>query len=105
MRGVEFDTKTLDQLSRTSPFQNGKFQTKGGDMKQIKVLKNPENPETKEILAEAIVKIGEAADKLKASGLNEDAIVVLLHDKTGVPKKTIKAVLDGLRRLRGWYCR
>jgi hypothetical protein len=62
-------------------------------------------PETTEILAEAIVRIGEAADKLKSSGLNRKAIVLLLHDATKVGKKDIDAILNALPRLRGWYCR
>lgn len=74
-------------------------------MAKISVRKNEEKPETKEILAEAIVRIGAAADQLRRSGLNEDAIVVLLHAKTNVGKPDIRAVLAGLRQLRAWYCR
>ena len=74
-------------------------------MADIKVVKDAENPEPKEILAAAIIKIGEAADALRKSGLNEDAIVILLHAKTTVPKRDIKVIFDGLRRMRGWYCR
>jgi len=71
----------------------------------IRVRKTAGDPESKEVLAEAIVKISEAMQALTASGLNRDAIVVLLAAKTGVAKKDINAVLDGLNRLRGWYCR
>jgi hypothetical protein len=71
----------------------------------IKVKKNEDSPESKEILAEAIVKIGEASKKLLASGLNRDAIVVLLHDATKISKRDINIILNGLTRLAGWYCR
>lgn len=71
---------------------------------RIKVTKS-DPPETKEVLAEAIVRIGSAMKALKASGLNEDAIIVLLHDKTKVAKRTIKTVLRAMRQLEGWYCR
>jgi len=74
-------------------------------MAAISVKKTSGRPETKEVLAEAIVKISEAMQQLTASGLNRDAVVVLLAAKTGVTKKDINAVLDGLNRLRGWYCR
>ena len=53
----------------------------------IKVIKNEQRPEPTPVLAEAIVRIGEAAKKLHASGLNEDAIVALLHDHSGIAKK------------------
>jgi hypothetical protein len=74
-------------------------------MTNIKVIKNQEKPEPTEVLAEAIIRMGEAADKLKSSGLNETAIIVLLHDATKLPKRDIKLVLDSMRKLRSWYCR
>lgn len=73
-------------------------------MAKIKVTKS-DPPESKEVLAEAIVRIGEAARTLQDSGLNERGVIALLHDKTGISKKVIKTVLDGLRQLKGWYCR
>ena len=76
-----------------------------GVMARIRVKKNADNPETTEVLAEAVVRIGKAAKALHDSGLNEDAIVVLLHDKTKLSKSAIRTVLDGLRQLEGWYCR
>lgn len=70
----------------------------------IKIAKsNP--PESKEILAEAITRISESFTRLSASGLNRDAIIVLLHDHTKISKRDIKLILDSLTRLRGWYCR
>lgn len=72
---------------------------------KIKVVKNAETPEPKEILAEAIVRIGENFERLKQSGLNEDAIVILIHDYSKVPKKDIRIVLNNLRLMKGWYCR
>lgn len=71
----------------------------------IKVNKSKDNPESTEILAEAIVRIGEAMDKLNKSGLNRNAIIVLIHDATKLPKRDIRIVLDSLSRLRGWYCK
>ena len=70
----------------------------------IKVVKS-DPPQTTEILAEAIVRIGDAAEKLNKSGINRKAIEVLLHDATGLARRDIKVVLDALPRLRGWYCR
>lgn len=73
-------------------------------MANIRVTKS-DPPETKEILAEAIVRIGDNVKKLSDSGLNRKAVVLLLHDATKVSKRDIGAILDALPRLRGWYCR
>lgn len=70
----------------------------------VKLIKSTP-PESKEILAEAIIRISESFAKLSASGLNRDAIMVLIHDQTKISKRDIKLVLDSLTRLRGWYCR
>lgn len=74
-------------------------------MARISVKKDPEQPESKEVLAEAVVRIGEAMEALKKSGLNEQAIVVLLHHETKIPMRDIRIVFSGLRQLRGRYCR
>jgi hypothetical protein len=74
-------------------------------MARIKVVQNEEKPVPKETLAEAIVRIGDAADHLRKSGLNEEAIVILLAARSGVGKPDIRNVLSGLRQLRAWYCR
>lgn len=71
----------------------------------VRVQKTSANPETTEILAEAITRIGDGFRELQASGLNRKAIVVLLRDATGLGKRDIETVLDALARLRGWYCR
>lgn len=73
-------------------------------MRNVKVVKS-EPPQSTEILAEAIVRIGDSVAKLNASGLNRRAVVVLLRDATGLGKKDIETVLDALPRLRGWYCK
>lgn len=66
----------------------------------------PEKPVPKEILAEAIVRIGDAAEKLQRDGkLNQKAVVVLLHDATKLPKRDIELILNSLPRLKAWYCR
>jgi len=85
-------------------------------MVKIKVIKNKENPEPTPVLAEAIIKISEAMEDLAKTDLNERAIVVLIQDacpavigngynKRKPTKKEIKAVLDSMKQLKGWYCR
>lgn len=73
-------------------------------MANVKVKKS-DPPESKEILAEAIVRIGEAFEKLQENGLNRKAIIILIQAETKLPRHTIATVLDALPRLRGWYCR
>lgn len=72
---------------------------------QIKIVKNEEKPEPTEILAEAVIRIGENMAKLEESGLNRRAIVALVYDYTKLPKRDIELVLDSLSKLKGWYCR
>lgn len=64
---------------------------------------NPPKPRV--VLAEAVENIGKAAKELHDSGLNEEAVVILLHHKTKIGMRQIQTVLDGLRQLQGWYCR
>ena len=72
---------------------------------KIKVKKS-EPPESTEILAEAIVRIGDAMNKLtKDSGLNERAIIILIQAETKLARRDIVVVLNALKRLRGWYCK
>ena len=75
-------------------------------MKETVRVKQPDPPVSKEILAEAIVRIGEAAERLQQDGgLNKRAVVTLLADYTRMGKREIETVLDALPRLRSWYCR
>lgn len=71
----------------------------------VRVKKSEEQPETTEILAEAIVRLGESVKKLEQSGFNKRAIVVLLQDMTKIPRRDIAAILDAIPRLKSWYLR
>lgn len=66
---------------------------------QVHVV-HPDPPVKKEILAEAIVRIGESMEKLRKSGMNRKAIVALVKDDTGISKAQIETVLDSLELLR-----
>jgi hypothetical protein len=54
-------------------------------------------------LVTAIRKASAAMVRLQAGGMNERAIVALLHDSTLVAKGTIKTVLRGLKDLQKDY--
>ena len=71
---------------------------------RIKVKKS-EPAESTEVLAEAIVNIGNAAKKLYASGLNRKAVIVLIQAETRLSRKDIALVLDILPQLERWYCK
>ena len=71
----------------------------------IKIVKNIEKPESTEILAETVIRIGENMEKLQKSGLNRRAIIALLRDATGLGKGDIELVIDSLAKMKGWYCR
>lgn len=54
------------------------------------------------LIADQIEQLAAAADALRTSGLTDHALVVLLHDFTGLGKRDIRLVLDALPRL-GYY--
>lgn len=58
-----------------------------------------------ETLADAVEKISECLSKILASGLNQKAIIALLHDHTKLPKRDIKVLLEALPRMRKLYCK
>lgn len=58
---------------------------------------------TKDILAKAICDMSDATNKLMASGLNEDAIIVLLQHSTKLSRRNLKRVLDSMSQLRADY--
>jgi hypothetical protein len=81
--------------------------------REVVIEQDPEAPVEKAVLATTIVRISEAMAKLLSSGLNERAIVVLLHDaipargKYGgqgkITRSEIQSVLDALRDLKRRY--
>jgi hypothetical protein len=69
------------------------------------VKQNPEKEVPQEVLAEAIKRVSEGMDRLLVSGLNFEAIVVLLHDATRLSKTDIRSVLRNLGDLNRMYGR
>ena len=70
--------------------------------KPLTVL-DPEAKVGPTVLAEEIVKVSKAASELLATRLNRRALLVLLHDSTGVPMRTIEKVLEGASELESTY--
>lgn len=72
-------------------------------MSPVTITQDPDKPVEREVLAASIVKISDAFQALKKSGLNRDAIVVLLHDRTKIARKTINDILNALEQLKRLY--
>lgn len=53
-------------------------------------------------IAQSIRKISDVGRSLDASGLSKKAVVCLLHEATGLPKKDITLVLAGICDLTNW---
>lgn len=70
---------------------------------KITVKQDEQNPITREVLAESIVKISEGFDRLSKSGLNQNAIEVLIQNSSGICRRDIRLVLDALRTLAKNY--
>lgn len=51
------------------------------------------------LMREDLYKLQECVDRMKESGMQEKTIILLMHDHTRIPKKTIKKVLDGLTEI------
>jgi len=81
---------------------------KGDNMKanveEVVVKQTPGEPEVPaEVLAQSIVRLDEAVKKMTASGLRQRAIILLLHDHSGVGKPAVRQVLESLSQLRQVY--
>jgi len=76
--------------------------------RNIKIIKDDENPETPELLASSIVSISNAFKQIKTAGLTDKAIVTLLSAMDGmsqIAKGDIYLVLENLPKLAGYYVR
>lgn len=77
-------------------------------VRNIRILKNDEQPETPELLADSIVRISKAFGQLSEQGLTTNGIVVLLKGMKGmneVSVPSIRLVLENLPKLASYYVR
>jgi hypothetical protein len=63
---------------------------------KTKLIQDEANPIPAEIIAESLVKIGDAMRQLSGTRLTRDAVIALIHDKSKVSKATIKIVMNNL---------
>lgn len=64
----------------------------------------PADPDERS-LPEMIRDVSACVSKLTGRGFNRRAVVVLLRDATGLGKREIESVLDGLTELERRYCK
>lgn len=79
----------------------------GGDMKktEVVVIQSPDaQPIPAKVLAQTIIDIDTATKAMLNAGLKVSAIVALVHDSTGLPKREVRAVIDSLASLRTTWC-
>ena len=69
------------------------------------ITQDKEDVVERPVLAKAIVEISRSFTKLLGTGLNERAIVCLVHEASGVGKPDVRAVLQSLRSLEKDFCR
>lgn len=80
---------------------------------QAKITNEQEPIIEVEVIADAVIKISEAVERLKKSKLSERAILLLIHDncslaggkfhKKPVTLKQVKAVYDSIHTLKNAY--
>lgn len=73
--------------------------------KKTVIKKNEENPEPDYVLSDWIRWVSDSLAKLEDSGLNREAIVILVHHDTKLSQKNIVKVFDSLRFLKEKYCK
>lgn len=66
-----------------------------------KIVPTPETPV--EILSNCIAHISRSVRDMRAGRLTDKAIITLVHDDTGIPKRTINAVITSLEYLERTY--
>ena len=75
-------------------------------MTNIKIKKTEGAEESVELMAQSVVQVAKASEKLLNSGLTKRAIVILLQAGIGasrISQTQIYLVLDNLPRLKAWY--
>ena len=75
-------------------------------IEKLVVQQDKEKPIEKNVLAQAILDISRAANRLSSSGLTRRAVIALVHDLVpSVSKTVIRGVLDGLDQLEQEFVR
>lgn len=68
------------------------------------IIQSDADPVDRIVLAVSIREISRGMTKLLSQGLNERAIMCLVHDYSGIGKTDIRGVLQALKFLEKEYC-
>lgn len=66
---------------------------------KVNVIRNSENPEPLEIIAQSIIEISNGFKKLASSKIKPRVLYLLIKDLTGLPIGTIEKVLNAIPEL------
>lgn len=69
----------------------------------VHIKTNEENPEPMELVAQGIIDIANAFEKMQAGRLKQRAILLLIRDQTGQSLSDIQRVLDVIPKLKDIY--
>lgn len=69
----------------------------------IEIKQNPDKPIAAEIIAQSIVKIGDAMKAMSSTRLRRCAIVTLIHEDTKIARRDIEKVLSSLDTLENQW--
>ena len=75
------------------------------EMDDLHLLTDERRETYLEIVASSVIKLADGIRKINDSGLTQRAIVLLLHDATGVNKKEIVKILEAAPLLAERYVR
>lgn len=68
--------------------------------KTITVKTDEKNPEPLEVLAQSIIDVANAFDKINNGRVTQHAIILLIKDSTGLSQRDIKSVLIACENLK-----
>lgn len=71
--------------------------------KEIKVLKNEEQPIAVEVMEQAIIDIAQAMKRISRSRLNRKALVILISKDSGIFQHQVTRVLNSMDLLEKTY--
>jgi hypothetical protein len=69
------------------------------ELKHPNIVVNNDTEEPLSVIVSSLHKVADGITQINESGLNERAIVLLLHDMTRVPKENIRSILGAAPRL------
>lgn len=67
---------------------------------KVKIVIPKDDPVPTEVIAQSIIEISNAMERLSNTQLRREALVVLIHDRSKISKSVINIVLNNLESLK-----